>query len=94
MWLNWISEGDAGARRMSAVIVAECEAFLEGKFAESAVPAGELVPVWAWINLLAHGTEDQLRREVMMPASVDDWHRTERCLQPDCSPLRMPATRR
>jgi hypothetical protein len=61
-------------------LVKECEAFLEGKFAESAVPAGELVPVWAWVNLLAHGTEDQLRREVLMPASVDDWHRARALL--------------
>ena len=36
-------------------LVKECEAFLEGKFAESAVPAGELVLGRAWINL-AHGT--------------------------------------
>jgi hypothetical protein len=60
--------------------VKECEAFLEGKFAESGMPAGELVQVWAWINLLAHGTEEQLRREVLMPAYVDDWHRARALL--------------
>ena len=61
-------------------LVKECAAFLDGKFAESAVPAGELVPVWAWINLLAHGTEEQLRREILMPAGVDDWHRARALL--------------
>jgi hypothetical protein len=61
-------------------LVKECEAFLTSEFAESSVPAGEPVPVWAWINLLAHGTEEQLRREVIMPAGSDNWHRARSLL--------------
>lgn len=44
-------------------LVAECEAFCLGHFAEHTSEASHAVPVWAWTNLLAHGTEEELRRE-------------------------------
>jgi hypothetical protein len=79
MWVFGIRERQ---RRTAAQrrLVKECQAFLNGEFAEFGVPAGEPVPVWAWINLLAHGTEEQLRREAIMPAGSDNWHRARSLL--------------
>jgi hypothetical protein len=51
-------------RRMAAQLVEDTEAFLSGRFAEQAEAHGDLVPVWAWTNLLAHGSEKDLRAEI------------------------------
>lgn len=42
-------------------IAAECSAFLSGGYADYLVTFGRPVPVWAWVNLLAHGTAEMLR---------------------------------
>ncbi len=47
---------------MVPTISEECEAFLEGVYAEQAATWGWAVPAWAWVNILAHGTPDDLRR--------------------------------
>jgi hypothetical protein len=47
--------------RRGTALAMECEAFLAGRYVELCESRGEHVPTWAWINLLAHGTEDQLR---------------------------------
>ena len=52
-----------GARRISAQLVDETEAFLGGRFVERAEARGDFVPVWAWTNLLAHGSDKDLRAE-------------------------------
>lgn len=41
-------------------LVAGCEAFLAGLYVDYLVDAGAGVPAWAWTNLLAHGTDEQL----------------------------------
>jgi hypothetical protein len=41
-------------------LVEECEAFLDGRMAERCVALGAPVPAWAWTNLLAHGTVQEL----------------------------------
>lgn len=46
---------------LAAELVADCEAFLSGRYAEAVVARGLPVPVWAWTNLLAHGAEADLR---------------------------------
>jgi len=44
-------------------LVAETEAFLRGSIAELLDrPTGDGVPPWAWLNALAHGTLDDIRR--------------------------------
>ena len=43
-------------------IALECEAFLDGTLAEYWDEKGIDVPVWAWMNLLAHGTRAPDRR--------------------------------
>ena len=43
-------------------LVTECEAFLEGRYAEHLSRRGRPIPVWVWTNLLAHGTPAELRR--------------------------------
>ena len=39
----------------------ECEAFLQGAYVEYLDSDGSIIPTWAWLNVLAHGTEDQIR---------------------------------
>jgi len=52
----WRPEHNAGA----VELVADCEAFLLGRYAEELSARGAPVPVWAWTNLLAHGSEEDL----------------------------------
>ena len=58
------------------VLVAECEAFLDGRYAELVEGAGAPVPPWAWMNRLAHGTEDELRGEVDRLGDLHGWRQT------------------
>ena len=52
----WRREGyPAGAE-----LVAGCEAFMTGRYADYLEEREQLVPAWVWMNLLAHGTHDQL----------------------------------
>lgn len=64
-------------RKEHQQLVAECEAFCLGRFAEHTIEASDVVPVWAWTNLLAHGTAAQLRSEEAACAyrrgSSQDW---------------------
>jgi hypothetical protein len=46
-------------------LVADCEAFLLGLYAERLMALDAPVPVWAWTNLLAHGSAHQLRAEAV-----------------------------
>ncbi len=43
-------------------VVADCEAFLLGRYAESLEARSEPVPVWAWTNVLAHGCREDVCR--------------------------------
>src|ERR1700722_11349507 len=48
-------------------IARECEAFLLGSLVEYWDERGIAVPVWAWMNLLAHGTARQVGECVFGP---------------------------
>ena len=41
-------------------LVLECEAFLSGRYAQHLAELDLPVPVWAWMNTLAHGSSDQI----------------------------------
>jgi hypothetical protein len=56
-------ENEAG----SSILVSECEAYLSGTLAEYWDEKGVLVPVWAWTNLLAHGSEGLIGDSVLRP---------------------------
>jgi hypothetical protein len=43
-------------------VLPELEALLRGTYVEYLERRGRDVPPWAWINLLAHGSEDALHR--------------------------------
>ena len=58
-------------------LVEGSEAFLAGSYVELCESRGKAVPVWAWMNLLAHGTEDQLRA-VTVQHHGGLWHRARR----------------
>ena len=60
-------------RRSERELVSECEAFLAGDYAERLRRRSQPVPAWAWTNLLAHGTEEELRAEQARPP--DSHHR-------------------
>jgi hypothetical protein len=54
-------------------LIDECQAFLDGRFAQLAGVDGGYVPVWAWLNLLAHGTEAELRAAADRLAEEVGW---------------------
>jgi hypothetical protein len=49
------------------VLPQECEAFLDGTLAEYWDDRGVAVPVWAWTNLLAHGTAGLIAETAARP---------------------------
>lgn len=52
---------------MGGELVADVEAFLSGRLVEHIESRGDIVPAWAWTNLLAHGTIDDLRADCKSP---------------------------
>ena len=48
-------------------VALECEAFLQGTLAEFWDERGIIVPVWAWTNLLAHGSESMIAESGARP---------------------------
>jgi hypothetical protein len=65
----------SGADPGHAEAVEDCAAFLSGHLAERLLERREAVPVWAWVNLLAHGTYDELLREIAT-SQKRDWQRS------------------
>lgn len=58
MWL--IRSRTPHATRDSQALVAECGAFLTGRYAQELDDSRDPVPAWAWLSILAHGDEDDL----------------------------------
>lgn len=59
--------------RAARALVEETEAFLAGTYVELCEQHEAPTPVWAWINLLAHGTVDQLRGAVALGSGTGRW---------------------
>ena len=51
-----------------SILATECGAFLDGTLAEYWDERGVDVPIWAWTNLLAHGSEELIGQSVAGPA--------------------------
>jgi hypothetical protein len=62
--------GRRAERKQSSTLIDDCEAFLAGRLAERMFRATGLVPDWAWTNLLAHGTYEDLRKERDKPSHI------------------------
>ncbi|MGC8470828.1 MAG: hypothetical protein ACP5PM_00820 [Acidimicrobiales bacterium] len=64
-------------RALSREVVEDCGAFLLGRYAEELESRSLAVPVWAWTNVLAHGTPTDLRRTAddsrVGPGSTREW---------------------
>ena len=60
--------GSGRTKRATVSWRAECRAFLNGTLAEYWDEKGVIVPVWAWTNLLAHGSEEMIGESVLRPA--------------------------
>jgi len=58
-------------------LIGECEAFLSGRFAERLGAHKGSVPVWAWTNLLAHGSERTLHVTSAMNRSLRSRQKNE-----------------
>ncbi|MGD0747106.1 MAG: hypothetical protein ABSB68_04795 [Acidimicrobiales bacterium] len=52
----------------SSILATECGAFLDGTLAEYWDERGVDVPIWAWTNLLAHGSEELISESITGPA--------------------------
>jgi hypothetical protein len=50
-----------------SILATECAAFLDGTLAEYWDARGLVVPVWAWMNLLAHGSEGLIGESLWHP---------------------------
>lgn len=65
-------------------VVSESEALLSGSYVEYLKRRGQQVPSWAWINLLAHGSEDALRTATRLRRApivdMNVWWRARRYL--------------
>ena len=70
--------GEQETEPSCGTIALECAAFLNGTLAEYWDDKGMDVPVWAWMNLLAHGTARQIGECVLRPyrprRSSRNWH--------------------
>jgi hypothetical protein len=51
-----------------SILATECGAFLDGTLAEYWDQRGVVVPVWSWMNLLAHGSEELICESVARPS--------------------------
>jgi hypothetical protein len=56
------------------LLIEECESFLAGAYVERCEGRGEPVPVWAWMNVLAHGTDAELRAAASNRSGSDEGH--------------------
>ncbi len=62
-------------RRRRQEVAESCVDFLDGRAAERLEERREAIPPWAWMNLLAHGTEDELRRTAAGQLALTGWKR-------------------
>lgn len=56
-----LPRGNPAVEATSPGIGAECEAFVTGRYVEHLAAHQIPVPAWTWLNLLAHGTMEDLR---------------------------------
>jgi hypothetical protein len=66
------SDPDHGAAESA---VEDCAAFLSGHLAEYLFDHHKAIPAWAWVNLLAHGTYEDLLGELASTQSRE-WTRS------------------
>lgn len=59
--MKWTAHGREAGDGVTD-LVAGSEALLCGQYAEYLLLRGRRVPVWAWVNLLAHGTAEDFGR--------------------------------
>ena len=87
------SEQDAGY----GTIALESEAFLLGSLVEYWDDRGIAFPVWAWVNLLAHGTARRVGECVLRPDTPrrvgSSWRVARSYLAFECSISRMWSSR-
>ncbi|MDY7106265.1 MAG: hypothetical protein S0880_34210 [Actinomycetota bacterium] len=55
-----------------SALLEDCDALLDGRLAERLLTTERPVPSWAWVDLLAHGSERALRRPPMVAATIED----------------------
>ncbi len=74
-------------RQMHMGIGEECDAYLRGEYVEYASTMDWNIPVWAWINAVAHADEERVarlavfgfRREIAL-AGRREWNRAVSCI--------------
>ncbi len=60
MWWHHASNRPSKHDELNTELVKECEAFLSGHLPERWTRAHRPVPDWAWLSIIAHGSEAQL----------------------------------
>ena len=79
MW--WKKRTPKEPENRDAQLGDECEAWLEGRWAEYLAAHGEPVPSWAWLNQVTHASERAVRAMAGVPAfRSDDWFKLRGCV--------------
>lgn len=70
--MQWREGDDERVGTSDSWIVEQCSAFLTGTYRELLERRRQAVPAWAWINAVAHGDEETVRRRAAEQMSSDD----------------------
>lgn len=70
--MQWRDRSDERVGTSDSWIVEQCSAFLNGTYRELLERRRQSVPAWAWINVLAHCEEDEVKRRAAVPVGQDD----------------------
>lgn len=70
--MQWRDRHDDRVGTSDSWIVEQCAAFLDGSYRELLMCRHQPIPAWTWINVLAHGDEEEVRRRAAEPVGADD----------------------
>lgn len=70
--MQWRDSQDDQVGTSDSWIVEQCAAFLEGSYRELLRCRHQPMPAWTWINVLAHGDEEEVRRRAAETVGEDD----------------------
>ncbi len=69
--MQWRDRHDDQVGTSDSWIVEQCGAFLAGSYRELLMCRRQPIPAWTWINVLAHGNEEEVRRRAAEPVGTD-----------------------
>lgn len=79
----WKPSREDPVESSASELALECEALLAGRYADHLRRQGRWAPAWAWVNVLAHATEEELavaaaggdRDQAPEPPGAHEWRK-------------------